>query len=144
MTPRHRVDQDAARRLSAEGVSGAEIGRRFHVTKQAISKLVTRWRREAAQTAPARPQPVPAVAPSPPPSPPTPDALLAPLRATKPALLAMLEAHTRVVDRGSALYAYVKTDRASQAAGPALSQQLQQDRAHLTALLGKPLAVAWQ
>lgn len=140
MSHPHRVDLAEARRLYASGLSGAAIGRRFGVSKQAVSKWVKRWRQEATVS----PQPAPAVAPTPAPPPRAEDALLAPLQAAKPALFARLSAHTRVVDRGSALYAYVKTDRASQAAGHALSQQLQRDRAQLTALLGKPLAVAWQ
>lgn len=136
MSP-NRVNPTEARALFEAGVSGAAIGRRYHVSKQAMSKWVRKWRQEAAPGS----QPAPAVAPTPAPPPRAEEALLATLRAAKPGLAAIVETHTTIVDRGSAVYLYVK---ASQPSRETIAKVLLPHRALLASVLGKPVTVAWQ
>lgn len=135
MSHPHRVDPAEARQLHAEGVSGAALGRRYGVTKQAVSKWVTRWRQEATVS----PRPAPAVAPSPRPSPPSPDALLAALRPLKPGLAAILEAHATLTVYPSAIYVRAKSPWPSQEAMRAAVPH----KGFLTALWGRPVGIVW-
>lgn len=139
MSHPHRVDLAEARQLYASGLSGAALGRRYGVTKQAVSKWVKRWRREASQQAPGRPRPAPAVAPSPRPSPPSPDALLAALRPLKPGLAAILEAHATLTVYPSAIYVRAKSPWPSQEAMRAAVPH----KGFLTALWGRPVGIVW-